>query len=208
MKKILVVASLLASVGLAAPLHAEPVESSSRIAAMGGWQVLFNARFLDQAAESGHPLEGPSKGGPAFLGTFGYRPFSELEVAIELGFSLDRYKFLSGESMTASHFPLQILFRYSPFQLGPLTPYAGLGGGYLLNFFDKTPLGPIESHGAGPILCVGLMTDPARKYSFVAEFRMGFVRVELPGIGFINTAGPSLLLGVQINFPPEDKTLH
>jgi hypothetical protein len=186
---------------------AEPVDGGTRVAVAAGWQLIPNARFLAQASESGHPLAGPSPGGPSIVSTFAYRPRLDTEVSVELGFAFERFRFSDGTAMEVSHLPLLLMTRWSPI-VGPITAYVGVGGGYVLNFASGSPVGPVETHGAGPFLAVGALFDLSARLAFVAEYRIGFARVELPGVGFFNSVGSNLLVGVHVAFPPEDNRLR
>lgn len=181
---------------------AAPVDGGSRIAVQAGWNYVPNARFEQQAREAGSPLAASSYGGPSVLGIFGYRPLEHLEVAIELGYTHEQFRFEGGPNTQISRIPVLIAARYTPF-VSDFWPYLGAGGGYFLNFISNGPKGSLESHGAGPVLIAGAGFDLTERIALTAEYRLAFVRVGMPGVGFFNAGGNFLLVGVQYGFPPD-----
>ncbi|MFN7131252.1 MAG: outer membrane protein [Myxococcales bacterium] len=182
---------------------ARPVDGGSRIALEAGWSYVPNARFEQQAAANGHPLAHSSPGAPTVLGIFGYRPLEKLEVSIELGYSHEQFAFANGQVAQVSRMPLLLTFRYTPW-VGELWPYVGAGGGYILNFVSNTPVGAVETHGAGPVVLAGLGYDVTDRLALLAEYRLSFARVGMPGIGSFNVGGNFLMIGVQYAFAPEE----
>ena len=184
-----------------------PAQHTTRLALQGGWRYQPNARFAELAAVNGHASTGPSNGGPAFLLTFGYRPLPALEVAIELGYAYEQFGFAGEKPMQLSQLPIAIALRYAPWG-GRLYPYAGVGYGYVLNFFQDAPGGGVESHGSGPTVLVGAALEVGKEVSVFAEYRYTYCRVGVANLGFMQAGGSGFFLGVQLAFPPEDDRLQ
>lgn len=204
-------APAVASLALAALLapalaRALPPENTTRIAVMGGYRYQPNARFLEWAEINGHVPRGPSPGGAAILGVFGYRPLPELEISIELGFNWEQFGFVDEKPMQLMQMPIDLALRYAPWG-GKLYPYFGVGYGYVLNFFSDAPGGAIESHAAGPIVLAGGAFELSNRVSVLAEARYSYSRVEVQDLGYLQTGGLIVFLGIQLAFPPEDKHL-
>lgn len=187
---------------------AAPVDGASRIAVQAGWNYAPNARFEQQARAAGKPLAASSPGGPTVLGVFGYRPLEQLEVAIEIGYTYERFEFAGGPTTEISRIPLLLAFRYTPAVFGNLWPYLGGGGGYFLNFVGNGPHGGLETHGAGPVFIAGAGFDLTERIALTAEYRLAFARVGMPGVGFFNVGGNFLLIGAQYGFPPDTGTFR
>lgn len=198
----------LALVTLLGPAAAAavPGQGTTRIGLQLGWRYQPNGRFLEWASSSRHPLTGASPGGPSLLGVFGYRVLPELEVAIELGFGAERFRFRDDPAMTLEQMPVTLAVRWAPWG-GALYPYLGAGYGYFLNFFSNAPGGTKESHGAGPTVLAGAVYDVTPRVSLVAEYRFAYCRVELTDLGYLQTGGSTFFLGAHVAFPPEDRRL-
>ncbi len=197
--RLLVAAGLLL---VSLPALAVPVDGGSRIGVQAGWNYNFNSRFEQQASAAGNPLASSPIGGPSVLATFAYRPLEKLEVAIELGYTFEQLEFAGGPTTQISRIPILLAGRYTPW-VGKFWPYVGAGGGYFLNFIANGPEGSLESHGAGPVLIAGAGFDLTDRISLTAEYRLAFVRIGMPGVGFLNTGGNFLLFGAQYSFPPD-----
>ncbi|MGI5865772.1 MAG: outer membrane protein [Myxococcales bacterium] len=184
---------------------AEPVAESTRIALQAGWRLAPNARFGELADAAGHPLVGPSAGGPGVLGVFGYRTSRQLEIALEIGWATETFGF-EDSTLSLTHMPLAVAARWAPWP-GDLLPYFGGGVGYFLNFFSGGPIGSLESHGGGPFALAGVSWQLADRFGLIAEYRLGLARVELPGLGWMQTGGNWFCLGAQYAFAPERRRL-
>ncbi len=189
----------------AATARATPNEDSTRIAVGAGWRYQPNARFGEWASGYGTPLLGPSPGGPGVLATFGYQALPNLEVSMDVGLFEERFAF-ADRTMGLTNVPITVNVRYFPWQ-AQLSPYVGLGAGYFLNFVSDSPKGGMESHGSGPLAILGAVLELSQRWSMVVEYRLGLARVELPGVGYLQTGGNTLVLGAQMSFPPEVRRL-
>jgi opacity protein-like surface antigen len=189
----------------AVPARGAPVEDGGRIAVQAGWHYTLNGRFAELAGAAGHPLDRPSAGGPAVMAVFAYRPTLELEISLEFGYSHERFAFRD-TALELTTLPVAVAARYA-LVVGPITPYLGGGVGYFLNFVSASPVGSLESHGAGPMVIAGASFDVGERIALVAEYRIAFARVSIPGLAPLQTGGNWFLLGAQISFAPEEKRL-
>lgn len=197
---LMVVAALVPSAALGTP-----AEDTTRIALLGGWRYQPNARFGELAGAAGYPLSGPSAGGPSLLGIFAYRPLAEVEVALELGWAYERWRFEGGGELTLNQMPITLAVRWSPLQSW-IYPYIGAGYGYLLNFFAGEN-SPPESHGSGPTLLAGAALELSERFSVVVEYRYTHCRAKLGELGALQAGANSFMFGLQLAFPPEDRRL-
>lgn len=207
MKPSLLACLLLACLLLAArPARAEPVEDGGRIGLQVGWRYTLNGRFAELAAAAGHPLAHAPAGGPAALAVFAYRPKLALEVSLEAGFARERFRFAESPPMDLWTMPVDVALRYA-IVAGAITPYLGGGFGYFLNFVSSGPVGSLESHGTGPFALAGVSIDVSERLALLAEYRIAFARVAIPGLGPVQTGGNWFLLGAQVAFAPEPRRL-
>ncbi|HEY3448442.1 MAG TPA: OmpW family outer membrane protein [Myxococcales bacterium] len=188
--------------------QAIPPENTTRLGIQAGWRYQPNARFLEWAAAGGHASTGALTGGPALQLSFGYRPLTEIEVSIELGYAFEQFGFAGEKAMQLHQLPLTLAARYSPFAFSSFYPYVGLGYGYLLNFFQDAPGGAVESHGQGPVGILGAVFEVSKTVSMFVEYRYTYCRVEIQNLGYMQTGGNGFFLGVQVGFPPEDNRLR
>ena len=86
-------------------------------------------------------------------------------------------------------------------------PYVGAGVGYFLNFIAASPVGSLESHGVGPFALLGASFDLSDRVALVAEYRIAFSRVSIPGLAPLQTGGNWFLVGAQLAFAPEERLL-
>ncbi len=189
----------------AGPARGEPVENGGRIAVLAGWHYTLNGRFAELVRDAGYPLDRASPGGPAVVAVFAYRPKLELEISLELGYSHERLAFRD-TAMELTTMPLAVAARYALIA-GPITPYLGGGISYFLNFISASPVGSLESHGVGPFFIAGASFDVGDRLALIAEYRIAFARVSVPGLAPLQTGGNWFLLGAQISFRPEEKRL-
>jgi outer membrane protein W len=184
-------------------------EDTGRIGLMFGWRYQPNARFNELATMNGYPITGASPGGPTVLAAFGYRALDQLEVAIEVGYAHESFKFTNVDKpFQLNQIPLTIAVRWAPFQWR-FYPYIGAGFGYLLNFFSDPPppASYLESNGSGPVGIIGVTGDIWDRVSLVIEYRYTYSRVQLGDLGAMQVGGNSFFIGVQLAFPPEDRRL-
>ncbi len=192
--------------GLAPDAHAEIQEDTTRIGLQFGWRYQPNARFAEWTAFHGYPLAKSPSGGPSLLAAFGYRPLQDVEVALEVGWTYERFDFLEGEALVFNQIPVSLSVRWSPVFTKLFAPYVGAGFGYLLNFYSNAPGGTQESHAQGPLLLAGGVFDVSRRISVYVEYRYTLARTGLTDLGFMQVGGSHFFLGVQVNFPPEIKS--
>ncbi|MBI5547049.1 MAG: outer membrane beta-barrel protein [Deltaproteobacteria bacterium] len=206
---ILLAAAALLLGGLATPATAwaVPPEDTTRIALQAGWRLQPNARFGEWAAKNGYPLSGTSPGGPALLAVFGYRPMSELEVSLEIGWAWERFQFVDAKPMQLNQLPITAAVRWAPLGGSTIYPYLGAGYGYLLNFLTDAPGGSVESHSSTPLLMAGAVFDITDRVSIVAEYRFAFSRIAIANLGFMQAGGNTFFVGAHLAFPPEDRRL-
>jgi hypothetical protein len=185
---------------------ANPPEESTRIAVAGGWRYQPNTRFAEWTSIYGTPLQRASPGGPGGLLTFGYQVQPEIDVSLDVGLFTESFAF-DGHSMSLTNVPLTLSVRWMPIN-ARISPYLGAGIGYFLNFVSDSPVGSQESHGAGPMGILGALFEVTERWSLVAEYRLGLARVEIPGLGYLQTGGNTLVVGAQFSFAPERFGLH
>ncbi|MGC4114266.1 MAG: hypothetical protein QM765_06540 [Myxococcales bacterium] len=187
--------------------QAVPDENTTRLGFQGGWRYQPNARFLEWAAINGHTSTGSLTGGPAFQLSFGYRPLSELEVALEVGYAFEQYGFAGEKAMQLHQLPLMIAVRYTPFATSFFYPYIGAGFGYLLNFFQDAPGKAVESHGQAPAGILGGVFEVSKTVSVFVEYRYTYCRVEVQNLGYLQVGGNAFYVGLQVNLAAEDNRL-
>lgn len=184
----------------------EVVEEGTRIAAQGGWRYAPNASFSERARALETPLAREPAGGPSLQLVFGYRVLASLEIAVELGFSHERFAFEGIDATSLTQVPLLLAARWYPAGRHTLTPYFGGGIGYFLNFFSGG-LGEIESHTTGPYVLAGLRLGVGERVGLLAEARGAWASADLGSLGSLHVGGISVLVGAELSFAPEKRTM-
>ncbi|MGI5863449.1 MAG: hypothetical protein ACOX6T_15535 [Myxococcales bacterium] len=184
----------------------ETVEEGTRIAAQAGWRYAPNASFSKTARALETPLAHEPVGGPSLQLVFGYRVLASLEIAVELGLAYERFELEGLDAAGLTHAPLLIAARWYPAGRHTVTPYFGGGLGYFLNFFSGG-LGTFESHTSGPFVVAGLRVGAGERVGLLAEARGAWATADLGSLGSLHVGGVSVLVGAELSFPQEKRTL-
>ena len=202
--KALVVALGLA---LAASAAAAPPTESTRIVLNGGWRYTPNATFERQASANGYPIVGPPIGGPGALLTFAYQYSESMDIAIEVGFGAEHYKFAGAwPDLWLEQAPLLVDVRYWFGNWSFASAYVGGGAGYLLNFWVGGPFTYAEAHTVSPVVLVGLVIPLLEPWSLVIEDRETLARSLAGTVGFAQVGGNTFTIGVQYSLGPQTKS--
>lgn len=197
----------LASVFGSVEAGATPDDDTTRIGIFLGPRYVPHGHFIDEAQASGDPVSSSTPVNGQGLLSFGYKPESYLEVALEVGYSFDSFTLQTGP-ITITSVPVVATVRFTPWP-GRVYPYVGLGGGYMLNFFSGAPpaygssSGELENHTYTFHGLAGVGFDLTRQWSLFAEYRFEWSTPDIEPIGELQTGGSVLLLGVSFVFEPE-----
>lgn len=199
--KSLEVALIVGLLAFASPAAARAPDQSGRVGALAGARYIPHGHFKALAGASGVPVQSETPWGGVGLASFGFRPGAQFEVAIEAGYANDAFKF-EGSTMRVSTVPIGVTGRWWPLDTA-ISPYLGIGGGYVLNFFSGAPGGVNESHARGFHALVGASWDFMPRWQLWVEDRYMVAIPGLPPIGEINTGGNMVLIGISFVFAPE-----
>lgn len=187
----------------AAPSVAAPVPKSTRIAAVAAWRYTPNETFARHAAENGSPLSRPIVGGPGVNGIFAYQASERLELALEVGFFVERFQSGDWPSLWLHSAPLAAVLRVGIADWGRVSFYLGGGAALLLNFWTGGPDGFVEAHALSPVAVAGVSIRLTDEMALVVEDRQTLARSTVPGLGPAQVGGNALGIGWVVSFPPE-----
>ena len=175
-------------------------EDSTTAGILLGPRYVPHGHFEQEAAGSHDPVLSDSPWSGVGMVTFGYKPEVYLHVALEVGYAFDSFKLQSG-TLGITSVPVVATVRFTPFAW-QLYPYAGAGGGYMLNFFSGVPSGERENHTYSGHALLGIAFDITRQWTVFAEDRYAISLPDIVPIGELQTGGNMILLGVNFVFAP------
>ncbi len=184
----------------ASPAAARPDEDTTSAGFLLGPRYVPHGHFLQEAANSGDPVQSSSPWNGIGMVSFGYKPEAYLHVALEVGYAFDSFKLKSG-NLGITSVPVVASARFAPWAW-QLYPYAGVGGGYMLNFFSGVPSGEKENHTYSGHVLVGLAYDITRQWTIYLEDRYALSLPDVVPIGELQTGGNMILLGLNFVFAP------
>jgi hypothetical protein len=188
--------------GCASVVRANPIEDGTRITVFAGGRYVPHDHFERLARESGYPLKSAWKFGPEAMLSFSYAPVPQAEISLEFGAAADQYE-LPTSTLSVTSVPLVGTIRYFPFEPARLSPYLGLGGGYMLGFVSGAPLNQSETHAREYHAVVGLTFELSPRYLLSLEDRFQIASGDILPIGQIQTGGNAVMVGLSVIFAPE-----
>jgi hypothetical protein len=190
--------------------RAQSLEGMGRITVHPGWRYTPNDAFRTSAAQAGHPLARPSRGGPQITGTFAYAATSSIEVTIDLFAGYETLRLEATEALTSVTYGALAGFRaFALLGDDRWVLHAGLGLGPVLVYTSGGPLPrPTERLVTGYAAVAGLSYRIGDAISVSGDARWLLARGLVSEIGGINGGGAWAGLGLTWWIPSEPSSVR
>ena len=198
----LLIALLLAS---APALAAVPETGEGTITLLPGLRTIFptNSGYLVDQGATHSQLQ------PGGIASFGYQYDDALHFRIDLGYMVDRYRFIGGGDLSVRSVPMLIGLDTVLWRALSFTLYGGGGIGYSLNTGTRNGINN-EANSTAAFLALGLRVRLGGPVALVIEDRFTLASAQVDAANStqsLNVGGNFLAVGLMVHFlQPEEKS--